>query len=207
VQRRMVFPFRANLEIEGSIAICSAGHAMLEVLVADYALSSASNDDAGEERRRKRDDRLFALARDAERLASALEADPLPEFYFLEVGDDLFQPERPAIDLPIRLRAFADQVLPGTRPKGRPYNSSDDIFLKQAAWVYHILGGRVASSENGPFTRFIRHLWTAVPSWARQGRDATVLVRRARELRQELKDHVRGVPRRVAGKPIFEHPL
>jgi hypothetical protein len=205
VRRRMVDPFRANLEVEGKITICEAGHALFEVLVAGYALS-CSGDEGEAERSRRQDDRLFARARDAARLANELEADPDREFYFLEVGEDAFLPERTAIDLPIRLRAYADQFVPGPRRKGRPYNSSDDLFLKQAAWTFHILGGRVASSENGPFMRLIKHLWTAVPPWARRGRDATVLVRRARELRQELKEHVRGIPQREAGKPIFVCP-
>jgi hypothetical protein len=97
-----------------------------------------------------------------------------------------------------------DRCDPGPRPEGRGYNRWDDYFLTQAAWIYHVLGGRVAipSSKPGPFMRFVEYLWTAVPPWARRGRGASAILRRAREpeMRRGLKNYVGEVPRKVAGR-------
>jgi hypothetical protein len=101
-----------------------------------------------------------------------------------------------------------DRRHPGSRAEGRPYNSSDDYFLSQTARIYHVLGGTVAvpSSKPGPFMRFVEHLWTAVPPWARRGRDASAILRRAREpeMRRGLKNLVRDVPRKVAGRNYWQ---
>ena len=162
------------------------------------------------------------LAKDAEMLAEAIEAD-------LSAAD--FLVTSPTIELPLRLREYAHSIdpppgvshkvlfdLPGPelntrlklarqRPRppgdaGRPFLWNDDFVIEMMAEVYHRIGGRVAYSRNGPFVRFLKVIWEVLPRSNRSS-TANAFARRAQLLIPVFRKRVRTLPRAVTGKPWF----
>jgi hypothetical protein len=137
-QRRLRNAFWDELEKAGERPLCEKARAFIQGVIVRYDLW-----DRPPERKKVAKVRE-SRAKKLEALAAEIEADPLAIYFLNDVGGDARPPERAAVDLPIRLRAYAEWML--CHPSGqvgRRYRDEDDMLITMAADIYHRIGGRV----------------------------------------------------------------
>ena len=128
--------------------------------------------------------RSLTIAAEAEALAAKLED-------YLDWPD--MRLGNPAVELPDRLREFAQSICPDEkqlqwerkkRRAGRRKRLEDDELIRTLAGIYRKYGGRI--SRNGPFARFLKVVWEALPPDTRPA-SADAFVHHAKRMLPDLR--------------------